>query len=33
MVPHAWIEQALPKERDFESRASTSSANGARESL
>ena len=29
MVPPARIELALPKERDFESRASTSSARGA----
>ena len=29
MVPPAGIEPALPKERDFESRASTSSARGA----
>jgi hypothetical protein len=28
-VPPAGIEPALPKERDFESRASTSSARGA----
>ena len=30
MVPPAGIEPALPKERDFESRASTSSARGAK---
>ena len=30
MVPHIWVEQILPKERDFESRASTNSANGAK---
>ncbi len=29
MVPPAGIEPALPKERDFESRASTNSARGA----
>ncbi len=29
VVPPAGIEPALPKERDFESRASTSSARGA----
>ena len=33
LVPHTWVEQVLPRERDFESRASTSSANGARKSL
>ena len=30
MVPPAGIEPALPKERDFESRASTNSTRGAR---
>jgi hypothetical protein len=33
MVPHAGIEPALLSELDFESSASTSSANGARGSL
>lgn len=33
MVPPPGIEPGLPKERDFESRASTSSAKGALEQL